>query len=276
MDFAGQENVNLAEALYEFDGGRLDHIINSGDKDKGTDLHSLNAKACNVSRSDSKPLWFGFLYGSSSTLTGYTLLGKKPFTDYTTTEFKEADEKIKKRLVAMGSTWLYPVKSGPSSTYVPYSEQLVKQAIFGKQVQTKLIAATDGLSELIKKLSLEAKTTGGISTLGGRYIPVNSDHKALNYFCQGLGADAMKYYLRTIHTKFAEHGLVHGIDFKQQATIYDEVDFIVKDKHIDLLVDILQSSYASVSTQLGMKCTYTGEVLVGGRNGHSNSWAGCH
>ena len=58
-DFAGQENVNLAEALYPFDNGRLNEIIISGDKDKGTDLHSLNAKACNVSRSDAKPLWFG-------------------------------------------------------------------------------------------------------------------------------------------------------------------------------------------------------------------------
>lgn len=59
-DFAGQENVNLAEALYPFDNGRLDSIICNGDKDKGTDLHSINAKACNVSRGDAKPLWFGF------------------------------------------------------------------------------------------------------------------------------------------------------------------------------------------------------------------------
>ena len=59
-DFSGQENVNLAEMLYKYDGGRLDRIIASGSKDDGTDLHSLNAKACGISRSDAKPLWFGF------------------------------------------------------------------------------------------------------------------------------------------------------------------------------------------------------------------------
>lgn len=273
---SGQENVNLAEALYEFDNGRLDTIISSGDKDLGTDLHSINAKACNVSRSDSKPLWFGFLYGSSSTLTGYTLLGKKPFTDYTQTEFKDADDKIKKRLVKMEEGWLYPVKSGQNSTYVPYTEQLVKQAVFGKQVQTKLISATDGLSDLITKLTAEANSTGGIKTLGGRFIPVNSDHKALNYFCQGLGADAMKNYLDIIHRKFEQAGMIHGLHFKQQATIYDEVDFIVKDEYVASLVDILRTSYAEVSARLHMKCVYTGEVLVGGANGHDNSWAGCH
>lgn len=59
-DFSGQENVNLAEMLYPYDNGRLDEIISAGDKDKGTDLHSLNAKACGISRGDAKPLWFGF------------------------------------------------------------------------------------------------------------------------------------------------------------------------------------------------------------------------
>jgi hypothetical protein len=59
-DFGGQENVNLAEMLYKYDGGRLNEIIASGDKGKGTDLHSLNAKSCGISRDDAKPLWFGF------------------------------------------------------------------------------------------------------------------------------------------------------------------------------------------------------------------------
>jgi len=44
--------------LFPYDNGRLYDIIASGDKDKGTDLHSLNAKSCGVSRDDAKPLWF--------------------------------------------------------------------------------------------------------------------------------------------------------------------------------------------------------------------------
>lgn len=57
-DFSGQENVNLSELLIPYDNGRLDEIINKGSKEEGTDLHSLNAKACGVSRTEAKPVWF--------------------------------------------------------------------------------------------------------------------------------------------------------------------------------------------------------------------------
>jgi hypothetical protein len=269
-DFGGQENVNLAEALWEFDNGRLNDIIISGDKDLGTDLHSLNAAACGVSRTDAKPLWFGLLYGSSATLTGYTLLGRKDYTDFTEQEWDVAVTAIEKRIKEVDGDYLYPVKSGQSAVYVRYNEQLVKQAIFGKQVQDRLIKSTNGLSDLIKKLSKDAEKNGGILTLGGRLIPVDSPHKCLNYFCQGQGAEAMKNYLIIIHAAFAEAGLIHGEHFKQQATIYDEVDFIVRDDCVETVKHILQTSYAKVSEVLGMKCTYTGEVLSG------KNWAECH
>lgn len=271
-DFSGQENVNLAEALYPFDNGRLDEINTSGDKDLGTDLHSLNAKSCVVSRTDAKPLWFGFLYGSSSTLTGYTLLGRKPYSDFTEAEYQEADAKIQKRLTDPDENGIqyYPVKSGKSAVYVPYTHQLICQAVYGAQVQSRLIKSTDGLSDLIKKFEQDVKKHGGIHTLGGRLIPVDSSHKSLNYFCQGQGAESMKHYLRTIHRDFAAAGLVHGTHFIQQATIYDEVDFIVRDEYVPTVASILTEAYTKISRELGMTCTYSGEVLIG------RNWAECH
>ena len=272
-DFDGQENVNLAEALYQFDNGRLDKIISSGEKDEGTDLHSLNAKATGLSRSDSKPLWFGFLYGSSSTLTGYTLLGKNPYDDYTPEEYRAADRKIQKRLTPpdeFGNQY-YPVKSGQSAVYVLYEEQLVKQAIYGKHMQERLIKSTDGLAELIKHLEEIVQRDGGITTLGGRFVPVDSPHKCLNYFCQGQGAEAMKMYLRYIHRELASRGLIHGRDYIQQACIYDEVDMIARDEYVDIVSTVLKDGYAIVSSQLGMKCTYTGEVMTS-----KESWYSCH
>ena len=71
-----------------------------------------------------------------------------------------------------------------------------------------------------------------------------------------------------------------------KACIYDEVDLIVRDDKIKQIVDILQNTYKKVSDHLNMKCTYTGEVLVGGqskgwdKDGNEyivdNSWQGCH
>ena len=266
-DFSGQENVNLAEMLYKYDNGRLDEIIAQGSKDKGTDLHSLNAKACNVSRVDAKPLWFGFLYGSSETLTGYTLLGNEDYSNYTEAEWDAISEKLERRLIVLNDETLYPIKK---DMLVPYTPQLVKQALFGKHTQEKLIASTTGLAELIKDLTKEAKRNGYVTMLGGRKIPIRHAHATLNSQLQGMGAEAMKYYLVFIHDAFKEAGLVHGRDFIQQATIYDEVDFICKDEYVEVLTKTLQDTYEKVSTHLGMQCTYTGEVLTG------NSWQDCH
>jgi len=269
-DFGGQENTNLAEALHAFDNGRLDTIIMSGNKEDGTDLHSLNAKATGLSRSDSKPLWFGFLYGSSSTLTGYTLLGNKDYTDFTKKEWKDTSDKLAKRLKNINGMPMYPVKSGKQAVFVPFNDQLIKQAIYGAHMQERLISSTDGLADLIFYLERIVEDTGYITTLGGRKIPVDSSHKCLNYFCQGQGAEAMKIYLTMIHDKFYKEGLEHGEHFIQQATIYDEVDLIARKEVAPIVTSILQETYKNVSDYLGMKCTYTGEVLVG------TSWQECH
>jgi len=53
-----QENYNLAHYLKPIDKGNLQRVIEEGSKDDGTDLHSLNAKVCGISRGDGKAVWF--------------------------------------------------------------------------------------------------------------------------------------------------------------------------------------------------------------------------
>jgi len=270
-DFSGQENINLAEMLYSYDNGRLDKIIASGDKEKGTDLHSLNAKACKVSRSDAKPLWFGFLYGSSTTLTGYTLLGNKEFKNYTEKEFIDTKKKLLKRVIKIENNQFYPIKK---DALVPFNDHLVIQAIFGAQVQANLISSTIGLKELIKDITAKGKENGYVTMFGGRIVPVRHAHATLNSQLQGMGAEAMKHYLVFYNEELQRKGLIHGKDYKQQATIYDEVDLIVKDEHVETVAKVLQETYAKVSTHLGMTCKYTGEVLIAPKN--ANNWQSCH
>lgn len=283
-DFSGQENVNLAEMLHPYDNGRLDNIILSGSKSSGTDLHSLNAKACGISRGAAKPLWFGFLYGSSATLTGYTLLGNNSFTSYTNKEFNAMKTKLSKRVVVVGGKNLYPINKG---TLVPFNDHIVVQALYGAKIQADLIASTDGLSELIKDLTTSAKANGYVTMLGGRRVPIRHAHATLNSQLQGMGAEAMKYYLVFFHEEAKRLGLRHGEDFKQQACIYDEVDLIARDDVKFAVANLLQDTYKKVSDRLGMKCTYTGEVIIGGHTEKidedtgetyiaDNSWYGCH
>lgn len=286
--YSGQEAVVLSQLLYPYDNGNLDNVINNGDKDEGTDLHSSNAKACGISRGDAKPVFFGLLYGSSPTLTGFTILGNKDYTDYTEAEFIKIEKKLAKRAVFIDmDTWTpeevdefrhtgfwpsrsnryYPIKKGQ---LVKFTDQLIKQALFGESIQAKLKENLIGFKDLSKDLAKMYKDKKGITTRGGRFIPVDSPHKMLNYSCQGAGAEAMKTYIRIIHERFKEAGLVHGVDFIHQATIYDEIDMIAKKEHVDKIVDILNTSYAMVSDELNMDVTFTGETLTG------SSWAQCH
>ena len=290
-DFSGQENVNLAEMLYPYDGGRLDKIIASGDKDKGTDLHSLNAKSCGIGRGAAKPLWFGFLYGSSPTLTGYTLLKSGFFNDYTPKEFTAMEKKLRRRVQDIEGEEFYPISK---DALVPFTKFLIIQALFGAKVQKDLVASTTGLKDLIKDLSAQAEKDGYVTMFGGRRVPIRHAHATLNSQLQGMGAEAMKHYLAFFHREAKAQGLIHGIHFIQEACIYDEVDLIVRDDKLTEIADILQSTYKKVSDHLQMRCEYTGEVLIGGvspdrgKDGElrftddgelitvDNSWQGCH
>jgi len=266
-DFDGAENVVLSELLYPYDNGNLDHIINHGNKSKQTDLHSLNAKAMSlpthtISRDDGKSIWFGKLYGSSPTLTGFTILGNSDYTNYTTTEFEIMEKKLKKRAVNIksNSNLFYPIKKGQ---LVLFNEQLIKQALFGKYVQEKLTENTIGLAELERDLAKQYHKTKSVGTLGGRVLHVNSSHKMLNYSCQGANAEAIKYYLIEYHKQCEKLGMVHGYDYKQNLCIYDEVDITCKKKWTPYLKDILKEAYTTISRQLGMQTTFTGEIKIG-------------
>ena len=213
------------------------------------------------------------VYGSSTTLTGYTLLGNKPFTDYTKSEFNKMKTKLSRRIIEVDGKALYPIKK---DMIVPFNDHLIVQALFGAKVQADLIASTEGLKELIKDITAQGKANGYVTMFGGRRVQVRHAHATLNSQLQGMGAEAMKHYLVFYHEEAKRRGLLHGPHFKQEACIYDEVDAIVRDDKIETLRDIWQTTYSKVSDHLGMKCTYTGEVLIGGQNGHDNSWSGCH
>lgn len=269
-DFSGQENVNLSHYLHPIDNGRLDRIINEGSKEDGTDLHSLNAKVCNVSRGDAKAIFFGKLYGSSPTLTGFTILGDKHYDKYTEDEYKDMEEKLAKRTVeieANSGIKYYPIKKGQ---LVVFDKKLVVQAIFGKHIQSALTDNTEGLAELEELMKEFAEKHGYIELPMGRKVYIDSTHKALNYYNQGLGGMAFKVYLRLFYTSLKALGINIGEHYRLQACIYDEIDIIASPVHADTIVSVMNSVYKLTSDELGLAVSYSGETLVG------PDWASCH
>jgi DNA polymerase-1 len=177
------------------------------------------------------------------------------------------ETKLLRRVIDNEGKLFYPIKKG---SLVPFNQQLIEQALFGAKVQKDLIASTVGLKDLITDLTAQAKEDGFVTMFGGRRVSVRHAHATLNSQLQGMGAEAMKHYLTFYHETAKNQGLIHGYHFKQQACIYDEVDLIAKDIHKYEIAEILKSTYKQVSDHLGMKCEYTGEVMLG------PNWYSCH
>lgn len=79
FDADGLELRMLAHYLAPYDDGAYVHAVHAGTKEEGTDAHSLHAAAIStihpVSRSDSKTVTYGYLYGAGNKLLGGLVQG---------------------------------------------------------------------------------------------------------------------------------------------------------------------------------------------------------
>lgn len=72
-DASGLELRGLAHYLYPYDGGEFAKVVVEGDKDKGTDAHSLNAKVLGCDRDTAKTWIYAFIYGAQDKKLGSIL-----------------------------------------------------------------------------------------------------------------------------------------------------------------------------------------------------------
>ena len=76
VDADGLELRALAGYMTRYDGGKYVEAAVSGDKAEGTDIHSLNMKALNITNRDTAKTWFyAFIYGAGDAKLG-AILGK--------------------------------------------------------------------------------------------------------------------------------------------------------------------------------------------------------
>jgi len=280
VDFSQQELVNLAHFLYPYDGGAYAKTVADGNKEDETDPHNVHKRLAGLdTRGQAKVFGFQYLYGAGEVVLGAAVRSEL-LADYTDKEYATAKKKIDRRIVIIDDMPLFPIKK---DKYIQVTELLIHQAIYGNRIVTKFEKNFPGLSELIKALQKEAKDYGTITIPGGRVMPCRSSRNALNTAMQSLGGTAMKYYLVAIHRELAKEGIIHGKHFIQQATIYDEVDMIVKTEYAEAVGKTLERCFSIISEELSLNTHYKGEALLGGisidtdtKLPIANSWWGCH
>lgn len=216
----------LGHYLKPYDKGDMITAIESGNKEDGTDPHSVYRDRIGVDivgegktgRDKAKTHRYGKLYGA-----GFLKQGKI----------------------------IDPTLSDAAATAM------------GRKVAKRLEAAGEMSGVLDKAVKKKAERTGHITALDGRIMPVRHAFAALNTLLQSGGAIYMKYVLVEHARALGEAGLLKRRDWHYIGNIHDEFQAQVRPECVDKYREITLATYLKVGEELGIACPMRGSVDVG-------------
>lgn len=172
---------------------------------------------------------------------------------------------------ALAKTFIYSYLFGAGNGHIGTQLGREGQAAvrYGKKVRGQFDTRTVGIVPLRKGLA-KAAQRGHIFSLAGRYVPLRSDHVALNYLLTSFEVDVMKTATNWIHEHAHEYGLVFGENYGNLAHVHDEFQFEVAPDKVDALSEITCLSIQRAGELLGSRCPLAGEANVG------DTWADTH
>lgn len=101
-DADGLELRTLSQYMARYDNGAYGKVVDKGDKDKGTDIHTANQKAAGLpTRDDAKTFIYAFLYGAGAAKIGSIINGSTGEGDRLKAKFLRGLPALKKLLVAV-------------------------------------------------------------------------------------------------------------------------------------------------------------------------------
>lgn len=226
----------LAHYMARYDGGAYTDTVLNGDKAKGTDMHSVNARAIGLDptkqypvgagmssgRDIAKTFFYAFAYGAGSEKLG-TILGN-------------AGDEAKK---------------------------------VGARLRGKFLTGLPALGALITDLTKAAKR-GYLVGLDGRPLPIRSSHAALNTLLQSAGAVLMKKALVILEGRLASVPLHFGSDYAPVANVHDEFQIEVKHEYAERVGHHAVAAIREAGLHFGFRCPLDGQFAVG------ETWAETH
>jgi hypothetical protein len=181
---------DLAGYMARFDGGAYIETVLRGDKSKGTDMHTINAKALGCSRDVAKIYFYAMIYGSGDKNLA-VILGFKGTDKFLRKKGAESKAKLMKAVPALG--------------------KLLK-AVAKKKVEVERVIK--GKKEKLKVIRMRG--------LDGRPLESRSENAALNTLLQSAGAIQMKRGLVILYDDLIAKGWTFGKEFSIVALVHDE------------------------------------------------------
>lgn len=238
-DADGLELRCLGGYMARYDDGAYIRAVLEGDKEAGTDNHSMNCRA----------------------------LGMDPKAKY------EIDGKTPKGR-DISKTWFYAFIYGAGlwklgHTY-GFRGSVNKTKAKGKEAKTKFLAGLPALGRLAKAVKSKAKSQGFIRTLDGRKLIIRHQHAALNTLLQSAGALLMKQALVILDDDLQAEGFVPGVNYEFVANVHDEWQIETDEDIADHVGQIAKQAIVKAGEAFRFRCPLDGDYSVG------LNWADTH
>lgn len=239
IDADALELRDLAGFMARFDGGAYVQTVLSGDKAKGTDMHSVNCRALGMDpkarpfeaggdpttgRDIAKTWFYAFIYGAGDEKLG-TILTKK--------RGKAAARR-------------------------------------GAQARADFLRNLPAMGKLVDAVKRTAKERGHLYALDKAVLPVRSPHAALNTLLQSAGAVQMKKALCLFDDALQARGWVPGKHYEFVANVHDEWQLEVDDEIAQDVGRMGADAIRLAGEAFGFRCPLAGAYGVG------RSWADTH
>jgi len=219
-------------------------MLLDGDKDAGTDGHSLNMKAINsvlrkrdkplISRGSAKNFGYGWKFGASDNKLGKMALGGKELGAEIRTALSEVSEAQALLVDSLTSEW---------------------------QQNAEIYINDWGKPDY---------RNGFIQGLDGRPVYIKSPHAVLVYVLQSDEAIMMQYALCFLKKWLDKLGWVHGREYGFVANIHDEYQCEVREDLVPTYTALADKSIVKAAEYLGIQCPHVGESDVG------DNWSETH
>lgn len=241
-DAEGLELRCLAHYMAKWDGGSYGEAVINGNKEEGTDVHSLNRAAAGLnSRDNAKTFVYALLYGAGDFKLGTIVY--EDFTDLQKQQFLERHKTQRERDKAL--------------------------AQLGKKRRARLMDQLPAFGKLVEAVKKAAKR-GHLKGLDGRLLHIRSDHAALNTLLQSAGAIVMKKALVMFEQEWAVPKRSLGVTVAYVANVHDEVQMEVSKSHAEEAGKAFADCIRRAGEHFGFRCPLAGSYAVG------TNWAETH
>ena len=242
-DADGLEQRGLGHFMEPLDHGAYIEAVLRGDKEQGTDAHTMNQKAIGLNSRDSAKTWFyAFIYGA-----GDQKLGTIVVEDFTEGQRRRFGKPTPKKLKDLGAESRRNIEKG--------------------------LPALGKLVERVKQTSKHRDKSGGymrLKGLDGRLLPIRGLHSALNTVIQSSGAVLMKMALIIADEDAQAQGWVPGVDYEFVANVHDEFQAEARPEIAEELGQIFANSITKAGEEFGFRCRLDGSYKVGPNWAHTH------